>query len=66
MSALPEPAAPRPIAWSPVIGTLIVLAMGVSYFVWRLLMPSSCAWIPPDASSWTAEGALPRHTDDCP
>ena len=66
MSVQPDPAARRPIAWSPVVGTLIVLAMGVAYVVWRFLVPSSCAWIPPDANSWTAEGALPRHTADCP
>ena len=77
MSVQPDPVAltqrplsardrPRSVAWSALIGALIVLALGASFFAWRVLTPSSCAWITADAGSWSSAGVVPRHTDGCP
>lgn len=63
---LSAPDRPRSVAWSALIGALIVLALGASFFAWRVLTPSSCAWITADAGSWSSAGVVPRHTDGCP
>ncbi|MFT3886992.1 MAG: histidine kinase [Arachnia sp.] len=57
---------PPTVAWNSVGATLLLMAMGIGYYAWRLFTPSSCAWLAPDAASWTARGVLPRHTAECP
>ena len=54
------------LPWDVLAVTLIILVVGCAYLTWRGITPASCAFLSPDAASWTVDGRVPKVTPGCP
>lgn len=52
--------------WGVFAAVLLSLLAAMLYFGWRLVVPSECAWLPPQAESFAPAGVLPRAPEACP
>ncbi len=51
--------------WDVVVVSAAVLAVGAAFVTWRVATPAACAWLGPDAASWTPRGLVPKLPAGC-
>lgn len=63
MGSSPSVSGPQ---WHAFAAVLFSLLAAMTFLGWRLVVPSECAWLPPQAHSFVSLGVLPRAPDGCP
>lgn len=51
--------------WDAFVAALLALLAATAFLGWRLGSPSECAWLPPQAEAFRADGVVPRTGVGC-
>ncbi|HSO70544.1 MAG TPA: GAF domain-containing sensor histidine kinase [Arachnia sp.] len=52
--------------WDVLVGALLACLAAMVFLGFRLVTPAECAWLPPHAGAFSAEGVLPQVHLGCP